>query len=166
MGKELKNAEQYKAVNQSLGNFRRATRAEIKTAHEELEALGKSIGDIGKVSGVLNVVGVGIDVGIGVAENMENDAPASRIASDVLVDVGVSGLEIGVTTGVSTILSLAITGAAAGTAVPGIDNLVGLVVGLIGGIWLTYKVDIQEDDEGKTIRDKIKDEVYSWFMEG
>lgn len=114
--KELKNAEKYKAVNQSLGNFRRATRAQIKAADEELEALGKSIGEIGKVSGVLNVVGVGIDVGIGVTENVENDAPASRIASDVLVDVGVSRLEIGATTGISTVVSTVVAGFVSGTS--------------------------------------------------
>lgn len=50
--KQIKNAEQYKAISQSLGNFRRATRAKIKVVDEELEALGKSIGDIGKVSGL------------------------------------------------------------------------------------------------------------------
>ncbi|MBP3489401.1 MAG: hypothetical protein J6K53_13510 [Roseburia sp.] len=123
--KQIKNAEQYKVISQSLGNFRRATRAKIKVVDEELEKLGKSIGDIGKVSGALDVVGVGIDVTMGVTENVENDAPASRMASDVLVDVGVSGLEIGVTTGTSTVVSTVVTGFVAGTSIPGIGNLAG-----------------------------------------
>ena len=56
---------------------------------------------------------------------MENDAPASRIASDVLVDVGVSRLEIGATTGISTVVSTVVAGFVSGTSVPGIGNLVG-----------------------------------------
>ncbi len=50
-------------------------------------------------------------------------------------------------------------GATLDSVFPGVRTVVGAVVGFSAGLLITYKVDIEKNDRGRTIRDEVKDDI-------
>lgn len=124
-----------------------ANRIATSTASEEALSLWTNNG-IAKLSKGLPVAAVAIDVGIGVYDNVQEDAPVEKIVTDAGVDVAFDA------TGIWTSTTL---GCIAGSEFPVAGNIVGAVVGLIVGVTYTALVDTKID--GKSIKDRTKEGV-------
>ena len=98
--------------------------------------------------------------------NVESGASTEEFISDGIVDVMVSGISTAISCGAGTIATSIIMGTTLGTAVPGIGNVIGVVVGLGVGLWLNNVIDEDKDGDGNTLRDDIKDTVFSWVSGG
>lgn len=100
------------------------------------------------------------DVGIGVWENIENDASTEKIITDAGVDAAFS---IGGTI-FSAGLAGATSGLVAGSVAPGVGNAIGAGVGFLAGVGFAVLTDVKWFDGGtKSLTDKAKDGIYSLF---
>ena len=103
-----------------------------------------------KSAKVLNVVSYGsvaIDVGIGIYENVQNNAAPHKVLTDALVDVAISG---------GSIWAAGYIGAAIGSVIPGAGTLVGGLIGMGVGLLLNVVTDCIYVD-GKNFRQHTKD---------
>ena len=105
----------------------------------------------GKINGgaILNYAGVALDVGLGIAENIEAGTDTQRIITDAAVDAGV---------GVGIIAGSTAIGSAVGSVVPVAGNIIGAGVGFVAGVAIDWAVntDIVGD---KSLVDLAKDGV-------
>ena len=108
----------------------------------------KASGKINDVA-ILNYAGVALDVGLGIAENIEAGTDAQRIITDAAVDTGVG---VGIIAGTTAI------GSAVGSVVPVAGNIIGAGVGFVAGVVIDWAVntDIVGD---KSLVDLAKDGV-------
>ena len=97
------------------------------------EALTISSGGRINWGGALNYAVVGLDVGIGIYENIEAGTRTQKIVTDAVVDAGV---------GAGTIWLSAVAGAGAGSIVPVAGNVVGAVVGTATGVVIYVVTDV------------------------
>ena len=104
-----------------------------------------------KIAKRAGVVGIGIDVGFGIYDNVQAGAPAKKVVSDASVDTAF---------GVGGILAAMGTGALAGSIAPGPGNVAGAIGGLIGGIGYMVATELWQPD-GKSVKDRAKDGVYN-----
>ena len=114
-----------------------------KAVNQNLDDIARITGSYSKAIKGLGYVGVVVDVGVGINENIKNGASTDRIASDAVVD------------GAFSVGSLAVAGKAgaiAGTIVPGAGTAVGAVVGMAGHV-ITDSMKIN----GKSLKDYTKD---------
>ena len=132
-----------------------------KQIKEELQwvenYLGKS-SNLSKAIDILGYVGIAVDVGKGIYENVQNDASQQKIVSDVIVDAGFS---IGGGALASAAAS-AVAGAAAGSVAPGIGNLIGAGVGLVVGVVFYFGTEVIEIN-GKSLVEWSKEGV-DWLF--
>ena len=112
-------------------------------------------------------VGVALDAGIGIYENIQNGVDARRVVTDAAVDVGVSvggGWLAGLAGTGATALATKI-GAATGTAIaPGVGTLIGAGVGVVAGVVIYGLTEVVEIN-GKSAVDWVKDGV-DWIADG
>lgn len=129
----------------------------IQSINDPLKLSGDFLGDASKMAKSLEVggyiadaAGVFIDVGVGVAENVQNDTAIEYIISDAIVDFrfAATGMAIGI---------------AVGSVIPVAGNAVGAVVGVVIGsaVGLLYDY-LSEEKEwgllgGKTAKEAAKD---------
>ena len=92
--------------------------------------------------------GVGIGVGVGVYDNIQQEAPTSKIVSDAVVDTafGLGGLGTSI-----------LAGGISGSFAPGIGTAVG---GLLGGSFYMATTEFAQPG-GKSIKDRAKDAAYN-----
>ena len=143
----------------SLGRYRRTTKARITDG----AALMGNIGETAKFScklGKGDILGIGLDVGVGIYDNCQSGASVIEFISDASVDIVMSTGETLAATAVASAASAALTGALAGSAVPGLGNIAGAIVGFGIGLFVAYVDDSDLDGNGKSLRDDIKDIVY------
>lgn len=105
----------------------------------------------------LPYIAVGIDVVIGIGENVQNGEDATEIGTDVVVDTafGLGGIAASVAGG-------AAAGAIAGSIAPGLGNVAGAIIGGVGGFiggFGYYIVTEAVTWNGKS----FKEHVDSWF---
>ena len=133
-----------------------------KQIKEELQwvenYLGKS-SNLSKAIDILGYVGIVVDVGKGIYENVQNDASQQKIVSDAIVDAGFS---IGGGALASAAASAA-AGAVAGFVAPGIGNLIGAGVGLIVGVAFYFGTEVIEIN-GKSLVEWSKEGV-DWLFD-
>lgn len=103
-----------------------------------------------KVLGAASYVGVVIDVGTGIYDNVQNNASAQKIAYDATVDLAITGGSI-----FAAGLVSAGVGAALGTIFPVAGNVIGAAAGFLVGIFLFVATDLWEVN-GKSARSHIK----------
>jgi hypothetical protein len=104
------------------------------------------MGRIAKVTRWLPYIAVGIDVGIGVHDNIRNETP-QYIVPDAIADAAVTGVSIWGSVKVGTI---------AGTAVGGpVGTVVGAGVGLIVGVGSYFLTDVWQPG-GQSIRSRVR----------
>ena len=126
----------------------------------------ENIGNTAKAASKFEVpyVDVIIDVGVGIYDNCQSGASAREFISDAVVDVvlttGEAVATSAITAGLSTIVISGIAGFTGGSVVPGIGNVVGLVIGIFLGIVITTLDSSDFDRNGKSLRDDIKDFVF------
>ena len=134
-----------------------------KQVASDLKWVDDVFGDASKLAkgiDALGYVGIALDAGVGIYENIQNGVDAQRIVTDAAVDVGV-----GVGTGfLATIASSAAVGAVSGSVAPGVGNLIGAGVGLLVGVG-TYLVTEVIEIKGQSIVDWAKDGV-DWIVDG
>ena len=100
-------------------------------------------------------VSVAIDVGVGIADNIDNGATKKKIILDSLVDLTVSGGSIWLAGTMGSAV-----GTAVGTVLPGIGNVVGAGAGFVIGIGL-YALTDMATINGKNLRTWAKEGVNS-----
>lgn len=126
----------------------------------------ENIGNTAKAASKFEVpyVDVIIDVGVGIYDNCQSGASAREFISDAVVDVvlttGEAVATSAIAAGLSTIVISGIAGFTGGSVVPGIGNVVGLVIGIFLGIVITTLDSSDFDRNGKSLRDDIKDFVF------
>ena len=103
----------------------------------------------GKINGgaVLNYVGVALDVGLGIADNIEAGTRPQKIVSDAIVD---TKIEIGI------IATSTAIGSAVGSAVPIAGNIAGAAAGFVAGLAIDWAVN-KDIVNGKSLVDLAKD---------
>ena len=144
----------------SVGRYKRVTKARISNGVEEMTKIGTDVKPSFKL-GKGDVIGIGLDVGIGIYDNYQSGASAGEYVSDAAVDTVMSGGE----TLIATALGSAAAGAIGGSFAPGVGNIVGAVVGFGTGIGLYFLDNSDFDGNGKTLREDVKDSVYCAFMD-
>ena len=105
----------------------------------------------GKINGgaILNYAGVALDVGLGIAENIEAGTDTQRIITDAAVD---AGFGVGIIAGSTAI------GSAVGSIVPVAGNIIGAGVGFLAGVAIDWAVDTDIVGD-KSLVDLVKDGV-------
>ena len=102
--------------------------------------------DVGGV--VLDLASIAIEVGVGIAENVENNEPVQYIISDAIVDAQFSAAGVGI-------------GMAIGSVLPGAGTVVGAVIGLGFGILFEFVYTLATEEleiyEGKSIKEISKE---------
>ena len=134
-----------------------------KQKYAELQLVDDVLGvnsKVAKAIDALGVVGIALDVGVGIYENIQNGTDAQRVITDAVVDAGASiggGL-------LATVASTSAAGAVAGSVAPGVGNLIGAGVGFIAGVGIYIVTDVIEIN-GKSIVGWIKEGV-DWIVDG
>ncbi|MBQ7935822.1 MAG: hypothetical protein IJ333_05680, partial [Clostridia bacterium] len=106
-------------------------------------------------SGLLDVLGIVLDVGVGWIENVQNGENSKEIFSDAVIDASLGAAEVGASTLTSIYVNSMITGTALGTAVPGIGHVIGIAVGALAGITIYYFTRVKEYSFEMTLEDRI-----------
>ena len=96
-----------------------------------------------------------IDVGIGIYDNIQNNASTEKIILDATVDVVISGGSIWAAGAAGTAI-----GAACGSIIPGAGNVIRSIAGFIIGIGIYALTDMVEYN-GKTARTWAKEGINS-----
>jgi hypothetical protein len=96
--------------------------------------------------GAMGYVGVLLNVGGNVYDNIQNGASAQKIVVDVVVDTGF---------GIGGIAASAAVGAAVGSVVPGPGNVVGAVAGFVVGVGIYVFTDVVQWN-GKSVTEWAK----------
>ena len=126
-----------------------------KQCENDLRLISKFDKNASKTFGALAYGVAVIDVGLGIYDNVQNNASTKKIVLDATVDAAISG---------GSMWAAGAAGGAAGTAVgsviPGAGNLVGAGVGFVIGVGL-YIVTDMIDFNGKTARNWVKEGVNS-----
>ena len=133
-----------------------------KTVAKEVSGTSKAIQISSKISTGLAVAGVALDVGIGIAQNVENKSSPSKYITDAAVDIAVSGgTAVAAGLAASTVSSIA-AGAAIGSVVPGLGTAVGAVIGIGVAIGSYILFDTKHED-GTTTRDQLKESANNYL---
>lgn len=135
-----------------------------KEIAKDVAGTTKAIGVAEKVSTGLAVAGVALDVGIGVVQNIQNKASASKIVVDASVDVLVSGGTAAGAALVSSVVGAAIAGSTVGSVVPGLGTVIGAGVGIAVAVGSYFYFDMPQSD-GTTRRDKLKESANKFARE-
>ena len=123
-----------------------------KDVNQSLDDIARLTGSYSKVIKGLGYVGIGVDVGMGINENIKKGASTDRIVSDAVVDGAFSW-------GSMAAASVAggKAGAYAGTYVsPGVGSAIGGGVGLLAGVFGYFVTDAVKINE-KSLKDYTKD---------
>lgn len=142
--------------NIGKGVWNKQVDADLKWVDDVLGANSK----LAKTVDILGKVGIVIDVGVGVYENIQSGTDAQRIVTDAMVDTGVSiggGL-------LASAAGSAAAGAVAGSVAPGVGNLIGAGVGFLAGVGIYLVTEVVEIN-GKSAVDWVKEGV-DWFADG
>jgi len=126
--------------NIGVGTWAKCMEAEAATATSKLGVLAKGAKGAGYVA-------IGVDVGVGIYDNIQADAPTVKIASDAGVDIVCGAGGLAASTG---------AGALVGSVVPVGGTIVGAVVGF--GVGLAY-MGVTEiwQPGGQSIKDRFKE---------
>ena len=120
-----------------------------RTIAAEASETASQFGKVSKVFKRAGFVGIGIDVGFGIYDNVQAGSPAEKVVSDVAVDTAFS---------IGGLAASAGGGAIAGTFIP--IPIVGTVIGgIIGAIVYMTVTEVWEPG-GKSIKDRAKDGAY------
>jgi hypothetical protein len=111
---------------------------------------GNNALNIKTLGGKLGALGVVLDTGFGVVNNINNGATAQKTTSDAVVDVAF---------GVGTIWMSAAAGATFGSVVPGPGNVIGAGIGFLTGLAIYLATDVIEIN-GMSLRDWTKTFLY------
>ncbi len=115
-----------------------------------------------KIGNKLNALAIAIDVGIGVADNIENGT-YDRIVPDAISDTTVTagtivcGMGAGAAVSTLTAVAMGLGTAAATTAAP---VFAGAVAGAVVVFGVSKLVNDYKLPDGKTIRQEVKDTFY------
>ncbi len=107
-------------------------------------------GIVTKVAKGAGVATVGVDVGVGIYNNVRAGAPTKKIISDATVDTAF---------GVGGLAASAEAGALVGSIVPGAGTIAGACVGLGAGVVYVGVTEVFQP-WGKSIHDRAKDVIY------
>ncbi len=149
--------------NIGKGTWAKQVDADLKWVDDVLGANSK----IAKAVDALGTIGVIIDVGVGVYENVQSGTDTQRIVTDAVVDAGVSvgGGWLAGLAGTGAAAAATKIGAAFGTAIaPGVGTLIGAGVGIVAGVGIYFVTEVIEIN-GKSAVDWVKDGV-DWIVDG
>ena len=149
--------------NIGKGTWAKQVDADLKWVDDVLGANSK----IAKAVDKLGTIGVIIDVGVGVYENVQSGTDTQRIVTDAVVDAGVSvgGGWLAGLAGTGAAAAATKIGAATGTAIaPGVGTLIGAGVGVVAGVGIYFVTEVVEIN-GKSAVDWVKDGV-DWIVDG
>lgn len=149
--------------NIGKGTWAKQVEADLKWVDDVLGPNSK----IAKAVDALDTIGIIIDVGVGVYENIQSGTDTQRIVTDAVVDAGVSigsGWLAGLA-GTSAAAAVAKISIATGTAIaPGLGTLIGAGVGVVVGIGIYFVTEVIEIN-GKSAVDWVKEGV-DWIVDG
>ena len=142
--------------NNAIRSELKAEESMLKTTSTYAKSMAKTMD---KVSKGLNALTIGIDVSIGVVQNIENKT-YDRIIPDATVDMAVTATTIA-TGSLATTIATSITAGALGVATTAAAPvLVGAAAGVAAVYLATKVVDDVKLPDGKTIRQEAKDLYY------
>ena len=129
-----------------------------KQKQNDLKWVESVFGKSSKLAKALKTVpyiSIALDTGLGIKENVENNAGLQETATDIALEIGFGATEIAVTT----------LGAKIGTAIlPGIGSVAGAIAGAIAGIAFNFITENVEFND-KSIKEWL-DETIDWAIDG
>ena len=107
-----------------------------------------------------DILGIGLDVGVGIYDNCQSGASVIEFISDASVDIVMSTGETLAATAVASSSVCCINWSTCRQCSSGLGNIAGAIVGFGIGLFVAYVDDSDLDGNGKSLRDDIKDIVY------